>query len=295
MRKRTVWIAAILAAIAVVAAAVIWLVIPRGSSAEDQALVYFHALADGDLDAVRSTGIEVSADAASAFLSASEYLSEVALAGATGTETSTIVTISYALGDERFEAELTMIDEAGEWVPDAASAQGEVTFNVPVGIGDSALMAGAAVRLLPAAYEAAAIPAELLEAHATVQVLPGRTQDAELEPVLRPEATEIAQTQLDEHLTTCTATAAEPPPSCGIVIPSAADFSTVSEISYRIAQLPTVALTPTTFQADDGELIAAVIGTAWDGSAKSLTYRTENWTLRGDVTFTVDDIVLSVW
>jgi hypothetical protein len=42
-------------------------------------------------------------------------------------------------------------------------------------------------------------------------------------------------------------------------------------------------------------IVATVTGTALDGSAKSITYRSTNWSLRGDVTFEDDDIVLSVW
>ncbi|MGM7697557.1 hypothetical protein [Microbacterium sp. A84] len=295
MKRRTIWIVAAAAAAVVALAALVWFLLPRGSSAEDQALAYFHALADGDLEAVQASGVETSEQAASAFLAASAHLSEATVESSAEDESSTLVTVSYVLGDEQFTAELSMINQAGRWVPEAASALGAVQFNVPVSIGDAALTADSAVSLLPAEYAVVAVPAAFLDAHAALQILPGSSQEIELHAALRPEATELAQAQLDDYLKICTATAAHVPASCGMVIPWAADFSAVSEISYRIDHTPTIALTPTSFHADGGALVATVTGTALDGSAKSLTYRTLTWALRGDVTFTADDIVLSVW
>lgn len=115
------------------------------------------------------------------------------------------------------------------------------------------------------------------------------------ETVSGAEATELAQKQLDEHLTECTRPAPEPPPSCGIRIPWQADFTAVDEIRYRIEQTPTVMLAPPSFRADDGILVATVSGTGMDGAAETMTYRTENWMLRGDVSIKGDEVVLSPW
>lgn len=121
------------------------------------------------------------------------------------------------------------------------------------------------------------------------------TQAPESEPPEGPDAEELAQQQLDALLEECTRPAAQPPPSCGIQIPSAADFAAVDSIQYRIEQAPVLTFSPPTFRADDGILVATVTGTAVDGAEKTMTYRTENWMLRGDAELTDDSVVLEPW
>ncbi|KDA06676.1 hypothetical protein DC31_08825 [Microbacterium sp. CH12i] len=294
MRRRTYWIAGA-AAVLVVAAGAAVLLIPRASGAEDQALAYLHALENSDVAALEATGVEVSTEAAAAFAAARNHLSDVAVKSSAATDSSTVVQVSYALAGEKFDAEITMIQDSGQWVPDAATALGTVQVDAPAGIGAALLTPDATIALLPAEYEVVATPAEFLKGSTVIQVLPGSAQDVALEATLQPAATTAAQEQLDEYLATCTQAAAEVRASCGISIPWAADFATLSGINYRIEQTPKLALTPTTFQAGGGTLVATITGIALDGSTKTLSYRTVNWALRGDVTFTADDIVLSVW
>jgi len=293
--RRALWITiGAVAAVAVVAAVVlVWVLAPR-ASADDQALAYLHALADGDVAAVEATGLDVPETAAAAFVDADEHLSAGAIESSTADEHTAVVIVSYELAGTRQESTLEFAQRDGRWVPDAATGLGSVRFAVPVSIGDIMLPAEGAA-LLPAAYEVAAAPAEFLDGGATIEVHPGSAQEVDIEAALRPEATASAQAQLDDHLETCTAPAARTPSSCGIVIPWAADLAAVSEIRYRIEKSPEIVLSPTEFHADGGVLVATVAGTAPDGSAKSLTYRTTDWSVRGDVTFTGDDIVLSVW
>ncbi len=293
MKRRAAWITAGTLAAALVAAALVWFLIPRGS-AEDQALAYLRAVADGDVAAVEATGLDVPPATASAFADASDRLSEEAIVSSATDDRSAVVTVSFELAGTRHESTLKLSQQQGRWVPDAATAFGSVHFTVPAGIAGTVLPADR-VPLLPGVYEVSAAPAQFLDGSATVEVLPGIMQEIDVDATLRPEATDTAQAQLDEYLATCTKPAAEAIPSCGLAIPWAADFSAVSEIRYRIEQTPVVALTPAAFQADGGILVATVAGTALDGSAKTLTYRSTNWSVRGDVTFTDDDIVLSVW
>ncbi|GEK87573.1 hypothetical protein [Microbacterium aerolatum] len=119
----------------------------------------------------------------------------------------------------------------------------------------------------------------------TAQTGPPRAVDGmtAVEPATGPEATALAQQQLDARLAACTESAAEAPDSCGIAIPWTADFAAVDGIRYRVEKTPELTLTPPTFRADDGILVATVTGTGLDGTAKTLTYRTENWMLRGDL------------
>lgn len=284
---------AVVAVVAAGALALAWFLTPR-ATAEDQALTYLRALADGDITAVEATGVDVPATAAAAFGAASDHLSDGVVESSTEDERAAVVMVSYELAGERHDSTLTLSLRDGRWVPDAATALGSVQLSVPASIHDTALPADGAV-LLPALYDVSAAPVEFLDGTATVDVPLGSLQEVGLDAILRPEATDTAQAQLDEYLAACTKTAAEAPPSCGIVIPWAADFSAVNEIRYRIEQAPSLALTPTSFHADGGVLVATVTGAAPDGSEKSLTYRTPNWSLRGDVEFTADDIVLSVW
>ncbi|MDQ0644868.1 hypothetical protein [Microbacterium murale] len=294
-KRRAPWIiGGAIAAALLIAAAIVWFLIPRGSP-EDQALAYLQALADGDVAAVEATGVDIPAATASAFAAASDHLTQGTVESSTADDDAAAVVVSFELAGARHESTLSLSRLEGRWVPEAAAALGSVQFSVPVSVDDTMLPSDEKALLLPAVYDVNAVPTSFLDGSATVEVIPGGSQEVDVDAILRPEATVTAQTQLDEYLATCTAPAPAPPSSCGIVIPWAADFTAVSEIRYRIDQTPTVALTPTAFRADGGALTATVTGTAPDGAAKTLTYRTASWSVRGEVTFTDDDVVLSVW
>lgn len=300
MKRRIAWIVGGAAVAILLAAGAVWLLLPRDGGAEEQALAYLQALEKGDLAAVEATGVEVSAEVASAFAAASGHISEVTVASSVEEDSSTTVHASYVLADEQHEAEITMTERAGRWVPDAETAFGAARVDAPAAIGDAVLAADSAIALLPAEYEVLASPTAFLEGSTTILVAPGSTQDFALEAALRADATAFAQEQLDEYLAACTQDAAEVAASCGIALPWAADFSAVHSISYRIEQAPVLSLTPTSFHASEGVLIATVTGTDTgtdidEGSTKSMSYRTSSWALRGDVTFTAEDIVLTVW
>ena len=290
------WIIGAALIVMAAAAAICLLLFPRGGSAQEHALAYLRALENGDLTAIEATGLDVPPDTAAAFTGADEYISEVAVEASTESDAAPIVRASFTLADERRDVEISMIEAHGRWVPDPATAFGTVLAQTPVGVGETVFAADAAVTLLPAQYELSASPAEFLEGTAVVQATPATTQNVALEVALRPEATERAGEQLAQHLEVCTRSAAEVPESCGIAVPWAADFSALSEVSYRIEQPPVISLTLSSFHADEGVLVATVTGTDIDGeTAKTASYRTTNWSLRGDVDFTAVDIVLSVW
>lgn len=295
MKRRTRWLigGAIVAAVGIAVLALVWFLIPRGTP-EDQAMAYLQALANGDITAVEATGADVSPSTASAFADASDHISKGAVESSTTDGDAAAVVVTYQIAGDRHESTLTLSQRDGRWVPNAASALGSVQFSVPVTIAGTVLPPDNAL-LLPAVYDVSAAPEEFLDGSAAIEVLPGSSQEVDVDSTLRPVATDAAQMQLDEYLATCTKPAAEAPASCGIAIPWAADFSEVSEIRYRVEQRPIISLTASAFQADGGVLVATVAGTALDGSAKTFTYRTTNWGVRGDVTFTDDDIVLSVW
>lgn len=104
-----------------------------------------------------------------------------------------------------------------------------------------------------------------------------------------------AQQRWDALLAACTSPADAVPPSCGLRIPWAADLVTIDSVRFRIEQPPQLTLTPPTFRAEGGILVATVTGTGHDGAAKSVTYRTEDWMLRGDVDITRKGVDLIPW
>lgn len=297
MKRRALWIiGGVAVAVAVAGAATVWLLTPRDASPEDHALAYLQALESGDVTAVQATGLEVSPATAAAFTAASEYISDVRVESPVDNDSPVRVRASFSLAGERIASEITMVDSGGRWVPDEADAFGSAHADIAWAVGDAVFAADADAQLLPAHYELVASPAAFLSGGTTVQIIPGTSDELVIDSTLRPEATERAQQQLATYLETCTEPSTAVAASCGVSIPWAADLTAVSGITYRIEQVPTITLTLTSFQADGGALVATVTGTsADDGSETTVTYRTSNWALRGDVAFTDDDIVLSVW
>lgn len=293
MSRRALWIAAGAIAVIVIVVSFACFLAPR-DDAEDLAHAYLRALADGDIAAIEAAGVDIPAGTAPAFAQASDYVSEGEIESSTTDDRAAVIVVSYELAGARHESTLTVSRREGGWMLETASALGSVRYSVPTSIADTVLPQGEAL-LLPAVYDVSAAPVEFLDGGARIEVLPGSIQQVDLDATLRPEATAAAQAELDQYLEACTQPSAAPPPSCGITIPWAADFSAVSEVAYRIEQTPVISLTPSTFQADDGVLFATVAGTALDGSEKSFTYRTMSWSVRGDVSFTDEEIVLSVW
>ena len=109
-------------------------------------------------------------------------------------------------------------------------------------------------------------------------------------------STEQVQTLIDEHLERCAkSTSSTPPEGCGIRIPWGTEFSAVSSIRYRIEKLPAVEIDEDGFFAEGGVLVATVTGTGQDGTARTVTYRSEDWAVRGDVDVTDEGVEISVW
>ncbi|MFJ4173712.1 hypothetical protein [Microbacterium sp. NPDC089696] len=108
-----------------------------------------------------------------------------------------------------------------------------------------------------------------------------------------------AQAALEAHLEECTAAGAPSgvlPEACGIRIPWGAEFASVTDVRFRIDRMPDLALTGDDgFTADGGVLVATGTGTGQDGTARTETYRTDTWSVRGGIEDTDDGIVVSVW
>ncbi|WP_314098416.1 hypothetical protein [Microbacterium foliorum] len=108
---------------------------------------------------------------------------------------------------------------------------------------------------------------------------------------------QLAQQQLDDHLGSCIedAVGAVLPEGCGLRIPWGTEFAAVDRVRMRIDRLPTLELTDEGFVAEDGVLVVTVTGTGQNGSARTETYRTDSWSVRGDVTRDGTNVALDVW
>lgn len=301
MTRRRWWLIGAGAALVVVAvgAAVLWQAASRTPTAEEAATAYLRALESGEPSEVQAVGIDVTDAALAAFAGATEFVEDAEVTalrdGGDGEATAEVV---FRLGGEEHTTRLVLSTADGRWSVDT-SALGAMTATATIGsfvsIGDATFPVDEKTALLPGAYAVTAAPSSLLGGDSALRVLPGETTEVAIDASLRPEATDAAQEQLAAHLETCTAPADAAPDGCGIRIPWGTEFRAVSEIRYRVEQQPAVTLTGTAFSAGGGVLVATVTGTGQDGSARTATYRTESWALRGDVVFTADGLELSAW
>ncbi|WAA67259.1 hypothetical protein [Microbacterium oxydans] len=306
MSRRRWWLIGGAAAVVVAVAAGLWIWQSTTSepTPEEAAAAYLRALESGDPAAVEKTGAVVSPETLETFSEATALVEDAEVTSIEGGDSApvggatAVAEISFRLADEEHTAELTLSPVDGRWVVDD-SGRGSVTAAPSVGtfvaIGEHTLPAGEATALLPATYTVTAAPVALLSGEKSVTVLPGDETAVDVDVSVRAEATTAAQKQLDEHLETCTEPGTALPTGCGIRIPWGTEFREVSDIRYRIEQLPMIVLPGAGFRADGGALVATVTGTGQDGAARTTSYRTASWSVRGDVSFTEDGVALTVW
>lgn len=300
MTRRRWWVVAGAAAVVVIAVGgvVLWQAATRPATAEEAAAEFLEALESGDRAAVEESGVDVSAAALTAFTGATELVDGAEVIAVRASADEAAADVAFRLGGEERTARLDLSRADGSWTVDA-SALGSVVATAALGsfvsIGDATFPAGEDIRLLPGSYEVSVAPSSLIDGERVLQVLPGASADVAIEAALRPEATDAAQTQLDDLLESCTASADASAEGCGIRIPWGTEFRAVTDIRYRVEQFPTATLTETGFSADGGVLVATVSGTGQDGGSRTTSYRTESWTVRGDVGFTAEKLVLTVW
>ncbi|MCK2036184.1 hypothetical protein KZC51_08545 [Microbacterium sp. SSW1-49] len=300
MTRRRVWILASAAGLVLLIGAGLWIwqVSSRPASAEDTALSYLRALESGDAAALASVSTKASETSLTAFAAADERIEDPATTAVDQSGDTATAEVSFVLAGETRTASLPLSRTEGRWRVDAAgrgSVQADASTGAFFMIGDATFAIGEDAALFPAVYTVAPAPRELLSGEAEVIVLPGETAEVSLDAALLPEATEAAQSALEERLAECTTGGAEIPAGCGIRIPWGTEFRAVSDIRYRIEAPPSLTLTTTHFDATDGVLVATVTGTGQDGSPRTTTYRTESWLVRGDVSFTATNIVLAPW
>jgi hypothetical protein len=276
-----------------------WL-LTRPPSAEAVAEEYLRALSEGDVAGVEGLLAEDSASPVteSAFAGASGYISDYSFDledSGSGTRTARA---EVTLGGEPAIVDFVLTEQDGRWKV-GADALAEVTIQTSIGdsvrIGGALVPAAEPVPLLPAVYLVTAAPAGLVTGESTAVVTNEQPVTVTVDAILSPDAAPAAQEQLDAYADACAQPAETVPDKCGLRVPWGADLATLSSIAFRIDAYPAVTLAEDgTFAATGGDIVATATGTTRDGSPGTLTYRADDWALRGSITFTGDEMVLAV-
>ncbi|TDN92403.1 hypothetical protein [Microbacterium sp. BK668] len=302
--KRSAVVGLVIAAVALVGLGLAaWWFLSREPGPEATARAYLDSLAAGDgaravalLAAAPSGGVDLE----KAFSGADAYPSDARIGpveddgrGGAG------VGVAYTLDGTQHEGSLGLVEQEGGWRVGAdglGALSPQTTLGTLVLVGGVAVPAGASTALLPAVYPVTAAPRGILEGSTSAAVAMGATTDAAVEASIAVQATMLAQQQLESYARACAKPAQTVPANCGIRVPWAADLASLASISFRIEQMPQLALSPDlrTFSATDGIVVATATGITSDGAEASFSYRADDWALRGAVTLTPDGMELAV-
>lgn len=267
-------------------------------SPEEAAEAYLRALSEGDASSVRdllATEPESFSQIQDAFAGADSYLSNY----------------SYEISDDhsvRAEVDFDGVPgvvffgmsegDGGYYVTSdyLATLDATTTLGDSVMIGSAVFPTSEPITLLPAVYTVAAAPSTLLAGEATVLVTNESTARADVVASLSDKGAALIASQLDDYARACAEPGTTVPESCGLRVPWAADLATLSAITFRIDQLPVLALAEdlSSFAATDGIIVATATGTTRDGASASFTYRADDWALRGVIEFSSGRLALRV-
>ena len=286
----------------VIAGGVALWTLTRPLSAEAVADQYLQALSNGDAAAIDrlvagDDGLDEQSDAI--FAGASGYISDYSVAISPESDAVRTARADVELGGEPAVIRFTLTQEDGRW---RVAGDHLASLRVDSSIGDSVHVGGVVVpastelAVLPAVYPVTAAPAELVTGDATAIVTGEAPVTVTLAAALSPDATGLAQAQLDEYADACARPAAAVPDNCGVRVPWAADLATLASIAFRIDAYPAVALGEDgrSFAATGGQIVATATGTTRDGQPGTFTYRADDWALRGSVSFAGEEMVLEV-
>lgn len=294
-RRPLRWALAALVVAALVGGGLWWWSDRPSTTAEDTALGYFRALAAGDINAVRASGLQVDTVTAAAYATASGMLGQPKVISSKTVQGGVQVRIGYSMAGRKLAAEVVMIREGDHW-----TAKKTPTGNLRVESAWGTITVGGvpldtpSIDLLPAVYPIAAGPSALISGAARIGVVAGAEQVIVLEPGFTTKAEKTAADRVDSYLEYCTRPATAIPENCGISVPWAADLATMSEVRFRIEKAPTLKLTPPGFSATGGVLVATVTGTDPNGAPATKTYRSDAWALRGQLDFAPDGFTIAV-
>ncbi|MBD7956875.1 hypothetical protein H9651_04440 [Microbacterium sp. Sa4CUA7] len=285
----------------VIAAGVMVFALTRPESADAVAERYLQALATGDVDAVAALLAEPDETVLAAFAAADAYLADPVVTDAVAGEVGTGFRAEAALDGADTTVLFTLTDESGTWTVTDSLATIDVatTLGDAVSIGDAVLPLGeeGVVSVLPAVYTLQAAPTDFLDGAATVAATNAQPLSAAIDASLSPDAAARAQPQLDAYADACVAPAETLPDRCGLQVPWPADLTALDTLTTRIDTYPVLQIDDAalTFTASGGSVVVTAAGTDREGTADSVTYRTDDWTLRGTVSFAGDELVLTVF
>lgn len=301
--RRAAIVGIVAGAVVVVAAGagVAWWLL-RGETADQAAQRYVQALEEGDRAALEKL-LPDDADHAQAldlFDGAAGRISDAQLSAA-GDDDS--FRADVMIDGQPGVVHFSLAQDSGPWLLAAdylgtlevTTTIGGVTPGAAVEIGGVTVPVGQ-TQLFPAVYTVHAAPADILAGEATVAVTNEAPVTVMLEASLTPEATALAQEQVDAYAGACAQPATAVPPHCGLRVPWGADLTALSSLDFRVEKTPQVALAAdaTTFAATGGAIVATARGTARSGGDGTFTYRADDWALYGDVSFEDDQMVLAV-
>lgn len=309
MKRAAIVGVAVAGAIVLAGAGIVWWLLPREDTAEGAAHAYLDALAGGDLDTIQEMRQPLPEAQEKllerAFRSAAGYITQPRIDRLEERGDGVVaVRASAELDGARTELSFEIEQDDSGWVVsgdhlgtltiDAAMSDGQPLERVLV--GDALAPASTPLALLPAEYVVMAAPSGFLEGSVEVAVPGGQAAGASLTAALAPGAAGVVQEHLDAYADTCAAPADAVPEHCGIVVPWAADLASLDRIAFRIEQYPAAAVGSDgrSFDATGGVLVATAHGTTREGDAASITYRTDDWSLRGDVELDGDRVVVSI-
>lgn len=301
MKRRVVLgIVGAAAALLLAGALVWWLLASRGGSPEDSARTYLTALAEGDGEAALAqlAAVPEAPDLAAVLSAADERIAAPEVTITAQDDVSARAEATFTLGGRERAAAFSLVHDGERWRV-ADDALGTVRLSTTAGdtvrVGDVLVPVGDAA-MLPGTYTVSAAPADLVVGEVSVDVLPGGSVEAAVAASLSPDASALAQSQLDAYAEACAQPADAVPENCGIAVPWGADLAELRGIVFRIETLPALAIAEDglTFVADGGVLVATARGTTHAGAPGTVTYRTDDWTLRGSVAVTGGSLVLAV-
>jgi len=310
-RAAIVGIAAGAAAALIIGGGLSWWLLNPASSAEDAAQGYLNALASGDfeaIDAMRGTRLDAETERilAEAFRGAESFVADPRIEEIRSAQGTTSVRASADIAGARRDIMFVLGEDGARWtlVGDyLASLEASTVLSgngEPIGdsvwVGGALAPTGTPLALLPAEYGLETAPRGLLTGTTSVAVSNDEPSAVAIEASIGPEATVIAQEQLDAYAEACAQPAEVVPADCGLRVPWAADLATLTSVAFRIDQSPALTLSPDlrTFAATGGAIVATATGTTRAGGTGSFTYRADDWALRGSVWFTGDSMLLAV-
>ncbi len=280
-----------------------WLAQQQGPSAAEVAESYFVALEQGEIGRALDLTIADADSRASAEAAASGIqtpVSDATVQVIEGTDEYFVVEVNFMIGSQEARSELGLRrgGEAGWLIDDGfGELSATSTLGDAVAVGDLIVpTADETTRLLPGLYVVSGAPPDLVDGEVTVPVIIGVPARADVEASLSAEGTALIAGQLDDYARACAEPGTTVPENCGLRVPWAADLATLSTITFRIDQLPVLALAGdlSSFAATDGIIVATATGTTRDGESASFTYRADDWALRGIIEFTDGRMALRV-